>query len=92
MGRSVRPGAADQQGVAGEDPVLHHQAHRIAGMAGRVQRLQPQLADDQHVAVVQPHVGIGRGAQPVRHHRRVQRAASSRLAEKWSAWVWVSTT
>ena len=63
VGRSVRPGAADQQGVAGEHPVLDHQAHRIARVAGRVQGPQPQLADQQHVAVVEAQVGVGRRAE-----------------------------
>ena len=38
-------------------------------MAGRVQRLDADVADDQHVAVVEAHVGIRRHAVAM-HHRR----------------------
>ena len=48
-------GAADQQGVAGEDAVLADQAHRVGGVAGRVQHLQAQLAEDDRLAVVDAH-------------------------------------
>jgi hypothetical protein len=60
VGRVGAAGAAYQQGVAGEHPVLGDQAHRVARMPGRVQHLQPQLAHHHHVAVVDVHV----------HHRR----------------------
>ena len=43
-------------------------------MTRRVQRLQPQLADDQHFAVVQPQVDKGRRAGAVHDHRHVQLA------------------
>ena len=56
VGRSVRPVRADQERVAREDPVLQPQTHRIARVAGRVHRGQPQVADREDVAVVEPHI------------------------------------
>jgi len=40
-----------------------------------MQDMQPQLAEDQHVAVVEPQVGVGRRTEPIHDHRRGQRLA-----------------
>ncbi len=68
-------GAADEQRVAREHPVFHHQAHRVAGMAGRVQRLQAQLPGDEHIPVVHPERGVGGRAQAVHDHRSIHQLA-----------------
>ena len=94
-GRQVgAAGAADQQRVAGEHAVLDRPGTSSRAVwPGRVQHLQPQLADDEQLAVVERacrRTAPGsRGASPPA--RRAARA-SSRVAEKWSAWVWVSIT
>ena len=54
-------GAADQKRVAGEDPVFRHDAHGIAGMAGRVQGAKAHTAHPQYFAIIQPEVRIGGG-------------------------------
>ena len=51
-------------------------------MARCMHRLQPQLAGDQHVAIVQSQGGVGRGARLVHHHRRVEPAADLAAAGK----------
>ncbi len=57
-GKIGAPGAPDQQRVAGEDAVFHHQTHRIPGMAGRVQRPEaswrPPSASRRHPGI-SPH-------------------------------------
>ena len=57
------PGGTDQQRVTGEDPVVAHQAHRVRGVARRVQYLQPQLAehesDAQRIARRQRQLAVG---------------------------------
>jgi len=68
------PGAADQQGVAGEDAVLGDEAHRVAGVPRRVQHAQAQLADDEHLAVIDLHIDP-RGRGGAVHHRRRLEAA-----------------
>ena len=40
-----------------------------------MQGLEPQLADDQHVPIVEPDVGERRWAQAVHDHRRAERLA-----------------
>ena len=83
-GRQVgAAGAADQQRVAGEHAVGEHQAHRIVGVAGRVEHAQAQLADDdasrrRRRAGRRTAPGC-RGASPPA--RRAARA-SSRVPEK----------
>ena len=44
--------APDEQCVAGEDAVVGNQAHRVRGVPGRMQHLEPQLAQDHHLAVI----------------------------------------
>ena len=65
-------GAADQQRVAGEDAILADQAHRVGGVAGRVQHLQAQLAEDDRLAVVDAHRDPGRRAGAVHHGHRAE--------------------
>ena len=72
-GRKIgAPGAADEERVAGEDPVLGDQAHRVARVPRRVQHLQPQVAHDQQLAVVEAHADERRRARAVHDHRHVE--------------------
>ena len=48
-------GAADEQRVAGEDPVAEGEAIGIVGVAGRVERLEAQTLDRQPIALADPH-------------------------------------
>src|SRR3546814_14744606 len=53
--REIRPsGSADEQGISGEDPVVSDKAHGIPRVSRRMERVEPQLAHDEHVAIVQP--------------------------------------
>jgi hypothetical protein len=65
-------GSTDQQGVAGEHAVLDLQAHRVAGVAGRVHHLQAQAPEHQHLTVADAHVHEGRGTRSVHHDRHGQ--------------------
>ena len=65
-------GAADEQGVAGEDAIRADQAHRVGGVAGRVQHLQAQLAEDDRLAVVDAHRDPRRRAGAVHHGHRAE--------------------
>jgi hypothetical protein len=51
------PGAPDQQGIAGENAVVHAEAIGIDGVARRVKHLQPDALDGYHIAVVHAHRG-----------------------------------
>ena len=48
-------GAADQQRVAGENPVAHQEAVGIVGVAGRVEHVEREAFDRELVAVGEPH-------------------------------------
>ena len=64
------PGAVNQQAIAGENPVLGIEAYRVGGMAGRVQHLELEIADDQPLAVLKMHRDMrGRGS-PMHRDRR----------------------
>ncbi len=69
--------AADQQGVAGEHPVLDVHADRVRGVPRRVQDIQRQFAEVDLLAVVHPQVDVGRGAVAVHDHRHVAVPAPS---------------
>ena len=75
VGRSVRPVRADQQRVAGEDPVLEPQAHRVTRVPRGVHRGQPQIADREDIAVVEPHVRKRRRAVAMHDDRDARRLA-----------------
>ena len=78
-GRQVgAAGAADEQRVAGEEPILDAQAHRVPRVPGRVQHLNAQLPEHDGLAVPYPQVDERRGARVMhraRHARDDARAA-----------------
>jgi hypothetical protein len=47
-------GPADEQGVAGQDPIGDHQADRVVGVSRRLDDSKAELADDQRLAVLDP--------------------------------------
>ncbi len=70
-------GAADQQRVAGEDAVAHHEAVGVVGVAGRVQHVHADAFDLKLVAFGKPHrhhVGLG----VLAHHRDAMGAVAQR--------------
>ena len=58
---------ADQERVAREEAIAREKAHRIARVARRVDRLHPDAADHEHVAVLQAQVRKGRRAVAEHH-------------------------
>ena len=62
-GRQIRAaGAADQQRVAGEHPVVEQEGIGIVGVARRIQHVEAQAFDLHTVAFIDPHgddVGLG---------------------------------
>ena len=48
-------GAADQQRVAGEHAVAHHEAVGVVGVAGRIEHVERQPLDRELVAFGEPH-------------------------------------
>ncbi len=48
-------GAADQERVAGEDPIAHQEAVGIVGVAGRIEHVEREALDRHLVAVRDPH-------------------------------------
>ncbi len=69
------PRAANEQRIAGKHAVLDGNAHGIACMAGRVQRLQTQPADDQQFPALQAQIDEGRRARAMHHHRHPELAS-----------------
>ena len=70
-------GAADQQSIAGEDPVGEQERIGIVGVAGRVEHVEPQTFDLDPVAFGDPHrddIGMGLFA----HHRDAMGAIAQR--------------
>ena len=65
-------GGADQQRIAGEYPIFHLQADRIARVTRCVQHAQAQLADSQHLTIVQRQAHERRRAGPVHGDRQPQ--------------------
>src|SRR6185437_2709726 len=49
------PGAADQQGVAGEHPIRQGEAIAVVGMAGRIDDVETDALDVQPLAIADPH-------------------------------------
>src|SRR3546814_10902274 len=47
-------------------------SHGIPRVSRRMERVEPQLAHDEHVAIVQPHVGERRRAEAVHDDRGLQ--------------------
>ncbi len=71
------PGAADQQRVAGEYPIAHHETVGIVGMAGGVEHVHAHTFDGELVAFGKPHrhhVGFG----ILTHHRDAMCAVAQR--------------
>jgi hypothetical protein len=60
-------------------------------MARRMQHAQSQIADENHLAVVDAHVDERRGTLAMHDHRDLEPAREFLRREKWSAWVCVST-
>jgi len=49
------PGAADEQRIAGEDPVIHAEAVGVVGVARRVEHLELEAFDGETVAIRDAH-------------------------------------
>ena len=80
-GRQIgAPGAADQQRITGDDTVHGEQAHRVRGVARRVQRLQAKIADAQNFPVSEAKGRIGRRRGAVHDHGDRQKLAHGAAA------------
>ena len=91
VGQIGAPGAADQQRVAGEHAVLGDQAHRVARVAGRVHRRAAAACPTTSISPSSSRMSTnGAGLARCITTGTASRRASSRVPEKWSAWVCVS--
>ena len=69
-GRQIGPpGGAAEQRVARQHAVGEHERDRVLGVARRGDGAHPQAARDERLAVVDPHVDVGRDARAVHDAR-----------------------
>ena len=86
-------GAADQQRVAGEHAIVDDEAHRIARVARRMRSPAAAACRSTSISPSSQRAGprTAPGCARCMTTGTPSCRASSRVAEKWSAWVCVST-
>ena len=70
LGRSCAPAGPYKQGVGGKDAAGQHYGDQVLGVSRRVDELDRNVAHQEAVAVLDPHVYAARGGLLVHHDLR----------------------